>query len=95
VSLRQDAGFSTERDAYQTRLEQLPLDILAQWCKRVADKPAEHGESEATDAGKLRRQWFQSEASPNSSVVEQEEQERDQAELKKRMAEFLSRVLLT
>jgi hypothetical protein len=58
-------------------LEQLPLDILAQWCKRVADKPAEYGESEATDAEKLRRQWFQLQAPPSSSVVEQEEQERD------------------
>jgi len=75
-------------------LEQLPLDVLAVWCKRVADKPDHCAEAVSAEAEKLRRQWFHLQGPPSSSVVEQEEQERQQAELKTRMTEFLAGVLL-
>jgi hypothetical protein len=73
-------------------LEQLPLDVLAVWCKRVADKPDHCTEAVSAEAEKLRRQWFYLQGPPSSS--EQEEQERQQAELKTRMTEFLAGVLL-
>ena len=76
-------------------LEELPLDVLAVWCKRVADRPDQCTEAVAANAEKLRRQWFHLQGPPRSSVVEQEELERQRAELKKRMAEFLADVLLS
>jgi len=39
-------------------LEELPLDVLAVWCKRVADKPDHCTETTSAEAEKLRRQWF-------------------------------------
>jgi len=76
-------------------LEELPLDVLAVWCKRVADRPDQCTEAVAANAEKLRRQWFHLQGTPSTSsgVAEQEELER-QAELKKRMAEFLAGILL-
>ena len=76
-------------------LEELPLDVLAMWCKRVADKPDHCTETASAEAEKLRRQWFHLQGTPSTSsgVAEQEELER-QAELKKRMAEFLAGILL-
>jgi len=76
-------------------LEELPLDVLAVWCKRVADRPDQCTEAVAANAEKLRRQWFNLQGPPRSSVVEQEKLERQGAELKKRMAEFLADVLLS
>ena len=75
--------------------EQLPLDVLATWCKRIADKPRYYGEVASSEAEELRRQWFHLQGTPSTSsgVAEQEELER-QAELKKRMAGFLAGILL-
>ena len=52
-------------------------------------------DSVAANAEKLRRKWFRLQGPPRSGVVEQEELERQGAELKKRMAEFLADVLLS
>ena len=75
--------------------EQLPLDVLATWCKRIADKPGYYGEAASSEAEGLRRQWFRLQGIPtaSSSVIEQVEVERQQGELKKRMAEFLTSIL--
>jgi len=61
----------------------------------VADRPDQCTEAVAANAEKLRRQWFRLQGPPRSGVVEQEELERQGAELKKRMAEFLADVLLS
>jgi hypothetical protein len=78
-------------------LEELPLDVLAVWCKRIADRPDQCTEAASAEAGKLRRQWFQLRGAPprTSSIAEREELERQQAELKERIAEFLAGVLLS
>lgn len=77
-------------------LEELPLDVLATWCKRIADRPDHCTEAVSAEAEKLRRQWFQLQGIPpkTPTIAEQEEQERQQSELKERIAEFLSGVLL-
>jgi hypothetical protein len=68
---------------------------MQSWCKRVADSPEKYTEPGAAEAAKLRKQWFLLEERFNPSLNEQQELERKQAELKKRMAEFLAGVLLS
>ena len=75
------------------KLGELPLAGLAVLCKQVADNPKEYTEAGATEADKLTRQWFKLQQPPRPSLREQQEVERDQAELKKRMVEFLAGVL--
>jgi hypothetical protein len=72
-------------------LEGLPLTGLAVLCKKVADNPEKYTEAGAAVALKLRELWFLLEDNP--SLREQEDGERKQAELKKRMAEFLADML--
>jgi len=79
--------------ASKQELEGLPLTGLAVLCKKVADNPEKYTEAGAAVAAKLREQWFLSEERFNPSLKEQQEGERKQAELKKRMAEFLAGVL--
>ena len=74
-------------------LEGLPLTGLAVLCKKVADNPEQYTEAGAAVALKLRELWFLLEERFNPSLKEQEEGERKQAELKKRMAEFLADML--
>ena len=76
----------------QQNLERLPLEELAVLCKQVADNPKEY--TDAAEAYKLTRQWFKLKQPPRPSLREQQEMERDQAELKKRMVEFLALGLL-
>ena len=78
----------------EQELEQLPLDVLAVWCKRIADRPGQVTEAASAEAEKLRRQWFELQVAPSSSEVEKQELEREGSELRKRMAKFLSGVLL-
>jgi len=75
-------------------LKQLPLDVLAVWCKRIADRPEQCTAAVSDEADKLRRQWFYLEGLPSSNPAEQEQRERQHAELKECMAEFLADVLL-
>jgi hypothetical protein len=72
-------------------LEALPLTGLAVLCKKVADNPEKYTEAGAAVAVKLRELWLLSEERFNPSLKEQQEGERKQAELKKRMAEFCHR----
>jgi hypothetical protein len=74
-------------------LEGLPLTGLAVLCKKVADNPEKYTEAGAAVAAKLRDQWFLLLERFNPSLKEQQEGERKQAELKKRMAEFLENML--
>jgi hypothetical protein len=71
-------------------LEGLPLTGLAVLCKKVADNPEKYTEAGAVVAAKLREQWFLLLERFNPSLEEKQELERKHAELKKRMAEFLT-----
>ena len=76
------------------KLEQLPLAGLAVLCKQVADNPKGYTEAGATEAEQADASMVQTPATASRpSLREQQEVERDQAELKKRMVEFLAGIL--
>jgi hypothetical protein len=78
----------------EQELEELPLDVLAVWCKRIADRPEQVTEAASAEAEKLRRQWFELQGAPSSGEEEREKLAHQESELRKRMAKFLSGVLL-
>ena len=52
-------------------LKQLPLDLLAVQCKRIADRPEQC--TAAVSDEKLRRQWLYLEGLASSNAAEQEQ----------------------
>jgi len=75
-------------------LEQLSLTSLAVFCQQVSDTPETYTETGADEAARLKLEWLALQKSTAVSLKEQEEVEREQAGLKKRMVEFLAGILL-
>ena len=78
---------------FKQELERLPLTELAVLCQHVSDDPSHYTEAGAAEAAKLKLHWVALQRSPSVSLKEEQEMERNKAELKKRMVEFLTGVL--
>ena len=68
--------------------EQLHLTDLAILCQTVTDNPSTDAPT-AEKALKLKVEWATLQETPRRSFTEQKEVERQQADLKRRMIEFL------
>ena len=70
-------------------LEHLNLTVLAVLCQQVADDPSVAAAT-AERAWQLKREWVLLQQPPNPNLSEQRQIEHKQAELKARMAAFLT-----
>jgi hypothetical protein len=74
-------------------LERFPSTRLAMLCQQVSDSPEKYTEAGAAEAVEAKLEWLDLQRSSAVSLKEQEEVERKQAGLKKRMVTFLAGTL--
>jgi hypothetical protein len=77
----------------EDELKKKCLTELAVLCQQVAKDTARYTEAWGAEASKLRKEWVSLQTPPDPDLRKQRKTEAQLAALKKRMAEFLARIL--